>query len=153
MTAKEIMKKAVKLAKTFVGDWVARMALALKFVWREAKATVANESGAVRIGEKERGIRIGRLEKEHFEYGEFVLYEGEISIGRETEKAIEMKFAGTVTELTDAIEDGGEKTDEVIEKDIAIWLPKSQCRVENDVIIVPLWLVKKNYLGAYIAEV
>ena len=32
MNKKEIMKKAVALAKTMVGDWVARMALALKTV-------------------------------------------------------------------------------------------------------------------------
>lgn len=37
MNKREIMKKAVALAKTFVGDWVARMALALKTVWAEVK--------------------------------------------------------------------------------------------------------------------
>lgn len=37
MNKKEIMKKAVALAKTMVGDWVARMALALKTVWAEVK--------------------------------------------------------------------------------------------------------------------
>lgn len=37
MNKREIMKKAVKLAKTFVGDWVARMALALKIVWAGVK--------------------------------------------------------------------------------------------------------------------
>ena len=40
MNKREIMKKAVSLAKTFVGDWVARMALALKIVWAEAKKMV-----------------------------------------------------------------------------------------------------------------
>ncbi|PUF85771.1 MULTISPECIES: hypothetical protein [unclassified Geobacillus] len=40
MNKREIMKKAVKLAKTFIGDWVARMALALKIVWAEAKKMV-----------------------------------------------------------------------------------------------------------------
>ena len=40
MNRKEIMKKAVALAKTFIGDWVARMALALKIVWTEAKKMV-----------------------------------------------------------------------------------------------------------------
>ncbi|TCS80392.1 hypothetical protein [Tepidibacillus fermentans] len=37
MNKKEIMKKAVALAKTMIGDWVARMALALKTVWAEVK--------------------------------------------------------------------------------------------------------------------
>ncbi|UYL93719.1 hypothetical protein NIIg32_gp65 [Parageobacillus phage vB_PtoS_NIIg3.2] len=40
MNKREIMKKAVALAKTFIGDWVARMALALKIVWAEAKKMV-----------------------------------------------------------------------------------------------------------------
>ncbi|ANB66144.1 hypothetical protein GFC29_3863 (plasmid) [Anoxybacillus sp. B7M1] len=37
MTKKEIMKKAVALAKKMIGDWIARMALALKMVWAEVK--------------------------------------------------------------------------------------------------------------------
>lgn len=37
MTKSELMTKATKLAKTFVGDWVARMKLALKVVWAMVK--------------------------------------------------------------------------------------------------------------------
>jgi copper chaperone CopZ len=40
MNKREIMKKAVALAKTFLGDWAARMALALKTVWAEARKMV-----------------------------------------------------------------------------------------------------------------
>jgi hypothetical protein len=38
MNKHEIMKKAVELAKKMQGDWVARMALALKTVWKAVKA-------------------------------------------------------------------------------------------------------------------
>ena len=34
---KKVMRKAVKLAKKMTGDWIARMALALKIAWREVK--------------------------------------------------------------------------------------------------------------------
>src|SRR5690625_3254972 len=37
MTKKEIMTKAVELAKKMKGDWIARMALALRTVWAIAK--------------------------------------------------------------------------------------------------------------------
>lgn len=37
MTKSELMTKATRLAKTFVGDWVARMKLALKVVWAMVK--------------------------------------------------------------------------------------------------------------------
>ncbi len=38
MTKSEMMKKAIAMARTFVGDWSARMSLALKEVWKMAKA-------------------------------------------------------------------------------------------------------------------
>jgi hypothetical protein len=38
MNKKGIMKKAVELAKKMQGDWIARMALALKTVWKVVKA-------------------------------------------------------------------------------------------------------------------
>ena len=37
MKAKEVMKMAVKMAKKMEGDWIARMALALKAAWAIAK--------------------------------------------------------------------------------------------------------------------
>lgn len=40
MNKREIMKKAVALAKTFVGDWAARMALALRKVWAAVKVQI-----------------------------------------------------------------------------------------------------------------
>lgn len=106
---------------------------------------------AIKLNEKERAIRIGRLEKEYLEYDELVLYEGEIFIDRETEKAIKIKFTGLTTILTDSLKNGGERT-EVYEKVKSVWLPKSQCRIdiESDVIIIPLWLAEENCLGAYL---
>ncbi|MGG3879619.1 hypothetical protein [Bacillus smithii] len=100
---------------------------------------------------KERAIRIGQLEREYLEYDEFVLYEGEICIDRETEKAIKIKFAGSATILTDSLKNGGKRT-EVYEKVKSVWLPKSQCRIESDTIIIPLWLAEKNDLCAYLME-
>ena len=44
---KQVMKRAVELAKKMVGDWIARMALALRQAWKEAKTLVANERGSV----------------------------------------------------------------------------------------------------------
>jgi len=38
MSKKGIMKKAVELARKMEGDWIARMALALKTVWKAVKA-------------------------------------------------------------------------------------------------------------------
>ena len=37
---KEIMKRAHEIAKTLVGDWYARLALALRQAWKEAKTVV-----------------------------------------------------------------------------------------------------------------
>lgn len=113
---------------------------------------MAVKEGSIKLSKKERFIRIGQLEREYLEYDEFVLYEGEICIDRETEKAIKIKFTGSATILTDSLENGGKRTDEVYEKVKSVWLPKSQCRIESDTIIIPLWLAEKNDLCAYLME-
>ncbi|URJ36632.1 hypothetical protein MF625_001051 [Paenibacillus polymyxa] len=43
-----VMKEAVVLARTFTGDWIARMALALKTVWRKIKAKGAKTMETVK---------------------------------------------------------------------------------------------------------
>lgn len=100
---------------------------------------------------KEGIIHIGRIEKEYLEYDEYILYEGEICVDRETEKAIKIKFTGTVTILTGSLKNGGKRTDEVYEKVKTAWLPKSQCHIESNKIVIPMWLIEENYLGAYLS--
>ncbi|AEH46773.1 hypothetical protein [Parageobacillus thermoglucosidasius] len=60
INVRQVMKRAVELAKTMIGDWVARMALALRQAWKEAKAVVANEIGAIQLGEGEKALKIGK---------------------------------------------------------------------------------------------
>lgn len=57
---RQVMKRAVELAKTMIGDWVARMALALRQAWKEAKEVVTNEVGAIKLGENEKALKIGK---------------------------------------------------------------------------------------------
>lgn len=59
MNKREIMKKAVALAKTFVGDWVARMALALRKVWATVKAQIKKNA----VTEKQRNYLNALIEK------------------------------------------------------------------------------------------
>jgi len=47
---KEIMKRAHEIAKKMVGDWYARLALALRQAWMEAKTVVSGIAIEVRIG-------------------------------------------------------------------------------------------------------
>jgi len=54
---REIMKRAHEIAKTLVGDWYARLALALRQAWREAKNIV--EAINIRIN----GLTIGVVVK------------------------------------------------------------------------------------------
>lgn len=112
---------------------------------------MAVKEGSIKLSKKERAIRIGRIEKEYLEYDEYVFHEGEICIDRETDRAIKIKFTGTVTILTGPLKNGGKRTD-VYEKVKTAWLPKSQCRIESDTIIIPLWLAEKNDLGAYLYQ-
>lgn len=44
--SQKVFKKAVKMAKAFTGDWIARMKLALKIVWKQAKKTVKSFADA-----------------------------------------------------------------------------------------------------------
>lgn len=50
MTKREIMVKAVALAKKMEGDWIARMALALKAVWALAKKIAKKFETSLRFG-------------------------------------------------------------------------------------------------------
>ena len=52
MTKREIMTKAVKMAKKMQGDWVARMSLALKAVWIIAKKKAERFETSLEYGRK-----------------------------------------------------------------------------------------------------
>src|SRR5690625_530912 len=52
MTNREIMTMAVRLAKKMKGDWIARMALALKTVWAIAKKKVEKFETVLDYGRK-----------------------------------------------------------------------------------------------------
>jgi hypothetical protein len=54
---RKVMKRAVELAKQMIGDWAARMVMALRQAWKEAKVIVANERGAVGKVEIEKRIQ------------------------------------------------------------------------------------------------
>ena len=127
MNKREIMKKAVELAKQMIGDWVARMALALKKVWAEAKAVVANEVGAINVKEGYKVVKLGEFETELEEVLLFGskrkwIRKGTIEITRETEKAIqvEMKYTETYRNYKASGELRREKTED---KKHIEWLP------------------------------
>jgi CO dehydrogenase/acetyl-CoA synthase gamma subunit (corrinoid Fe-S protein) len=60
VNVRKVMKRAVELAKQMIGDWAARMALALRQAWKEVKTVVANEVGAIQLGADETALKIGR---------------------------------------------------------------------------------------------
>jgi len=151
MDKRQIMKKAVELAKQMVGDWVARMALALKKVWAEAKAVVANEIGAIKEGYKV--VKIGDFETEQEETlsrGAKRKWKrkGTIKIVRETEKAIqvEMRYTETYRNYKSSGDLLREKTEE---KRYIEWLPKSQIEIQNDYIFVKNWLTREKMIGIF----
>ncbi|BBW99028.1 hypothetical protein [Geobacillus subterraneus] len=153
MNKREIMKKAVELAKQMVGDWVARMALALKKVWAEAKAVVANEVGAINAKEGYKTVKLGYFETEQEETLMFGskrkwIRKGTIEITRETEKAIEveMKYTETYRNYKPNGELRREKTED---KKYIEWLPKSQIEVQDGYIFVKDWLTKAKMIGIF----
>jgi hypothetical protein len=153
MDKRKIMKKAVELAKQMIGDWAARMALALKKVWAEAKAVVANEVGAINAKEGYKAVKLGDFETEQEEIlikgsKRKWIRKGTIEITRETEKAvqIEMKYTETYRNYKANGELRREKTEA---KKYIEWLPKSQVELQNGYIFVKDWLVKEKMIGIF----
>lgn len=156
---KEVMQKAVELAKKMEGDWIARMALALKMVWALIKKGVKKMAEEIR--------------KEVDEYGDieitirrnngniptctrtFLLYEGERELhGRkirvervkETEKAVLFRFFDEDEFFT-----FDDMTEEEYMEEFAptAWLPKSQMGEYEGAIEIPQWLGKKKDIGHF----
>lgn len=153
MDKRKIMKKAVELARTMIGDWIARMALALKMVWAEAKKLVANEVGAINAKEGYKVVKLGDFETEQEEtliYGSKRQWirKGTIEITRETEKAIqvEMRYTETYRNYKPSGELRREKTED--QKYIE-WLPKSQIELQNGYIFVKDWIAKEKMIGIF----
>ena len=72
------------------------------------------------------------------------VFTGRVDIEKETDKAIYVVFRGTGKEYElDENDEIGGVVDEW-EWSEGHWLPKSQVKVENRVVYVPEWLVKKN---------
>ena len=154
MDKRKIMKKAVELAKQMIGDWAARMALALKMVWAEVKAVVANETGAINAKAKEgyKVVKLGDFEMEQEEVLEGPkrkwIRKGTIEITRETEKAIQVEMR--YTEIYRLYKTNGElrREEEKTEKYIE-WLPKRQVETQNGYIFVKDWIAKEKMIGIF----
>lgn len=152
MDKRKIMKKAVELARTMVGDWIARMSLALKMVWAEAKKVVANEVGAINVKEGYKPVKLGDFEMEQEEVLEGPkrkwIRKGTIEITRETEKAIQVEMR--YTEIYRLYRQNGElrREEEKTEKYIE-WLPKSQVETQNGYIFVKDWIAKEKMIGIF----
>lgn len=126
MNKRVIMKKAVALAKTFVGDWVARMALALKKVWAEAKAIVANEIGAIQLGEGEKALKIGK-HVVTFEYlGKTYTLDVTVKV-RQKKKEFDVELIGQ------RINHSHGDTTEIR---VTEFIPLGKARIEGDYIII-----------------
>ena len=153
MDKRKIMKKAVELAKQMIGDWVARMALALKKVWAEAKAVVANEVGAINVKEGYKVVKLGEFETEQEETlikgsKRKWIRKGTIEITRETEKAIQVEMR--YTEIYHLYKSNGELRREKTEaKKYIEWLPKSQIEVQDGYIFVKDWIAKEKMIGIF----
>ena len=149
MNKREIMKKAVELAKQMIGDWVARMALALRMVWAEAKKVVANEVG---VKEGYKAVKLGDFETEQEEDLQGPkrkwIRKGTIEITRETEKAIQvqMVYVETYRNYKASGELRREKTEA---KKYIEWLPKSQIEIQNEYIFVKDWIAKEKMIGIF----
>lgn len=130
---RKVMKRAHEIARKMVGDYIARLKMALKIAWAEIKTK------GVKVMEGFKRIQLGAVE---FKHG-LEVYKGEINIIKETDKAFFVEFEG-VMECYDILD---ETLEDVIEgKKVHYWLPKSQVKVEGNTIYVPEWLVKKNYI-------
>lgn len=150
MDKRKIMKKAVELARTMVGDWIARMSLALKMVWAEAKKVVANEVGAINVKEGYKAVKIGEFEMEQVLEGpkRKWIRKGTIEITRETEKAIQVEMR--YTEIYHLYKSSGElRREKTEDKKYIEWLPKSQIEVQDGYIFVKDWIAKEKMIGIF----
>ena len=153
MDKRKIMKKAVELAKQMIGDWVARMALALKMVWAEAKKVVANEIGAINAKEGYKAVKLGDFETEQEETLMFGskrkwIRKGTIEITRETEKAIQVQMVYVET-YRNYKPNGELRREKTEDKKYIEWLPKSQIEVQDGYIFVKDWLTKEKMIGIF----
>jgi hypothetical protein len=57
INVRKVMKRAVELAKDMIGDWMARMALALRQAWKEAKRIAADQTGSIKLMGSEKQIK------------------------------------------------------------------------------------------------
>ena len=137
---RKVMKRAHEIARKMVGDYIARLKMALKIAWAEIKR------GGVKVMEGFNRIVLG----EEIEYNGLEhmwgkeVYTGKVSIEKETEKAIYVVFRGVGKEYE--IDEDDKVVGVVDEWDWSqgFWLPKSQIKVEENVVYVPEWLAKKN---------
>ena len=137
---RKVMKRAHEIARKLVGDYIARLKMALKIAWAEIKTK------GVRVMEGFKRIVLG----EEIEYNGLEhmwgkeVYTGKVAIEKETEKAIYVVFRGVGKEYE--IDEDDKVVGVVDEWDWSqgFWLPKSQIKVEENVVYVPEWLAKKN---------
>lgn len=72
------------------------------------------------------------------------VFTGKVTIEKETEKAVFIKFKGVGKEYElDENDEVGEVVAEWSRSE-GYWLPKSQVKVEGNIIQVPEWLVEKK---------
>lgn len=152
MDKRKIMKKAVELAKQMIGDWAARMALALKMVWAEAKKVVANEVGAINVKEGYKAVKLGDFETEQEEDLQGPkrkwIRKGTIELLRETEKAIQVEMR--YTEIYRLYKSNGElRREKTEDKKYIEWLPKSQIEVQDGYIFVKDWIAEEKMIGIF----
>ncbi|MFD1066710.1 hypothetical protein [Oceanobacillus locisalsi] len=105
MNTTEIMSKAVANAKVMEGDWIAKMSLALKKAWKEAK--YAAQLAAKAMNEVV-SIKSWFIRKNFDQNEAYTLQTAEFEIIKETEKAYRLK----------AMTDFG---------NLFVWAPKSVC--------------------------
>ncbi|SFA54767.1 hypothetical protein SAMN05192569_105512 [Parageobacillus thermantarcticus] len=126
INVRQVMKRAVELAKTMIGDWVARMALALRQAWKEAKAVVANEIGAIQLGEGEKALKIGK-HVVTFEYlGKTYTLDVTVKV-RQKKKEFDVELVGQ------RINHSHGDTTEIR---ITEFIPIGKARIEGDYIII-----------------
>jgi hypothetical protein len=134
INVRQVMKRAVELAKAMIGDWAARMALALRQAWKEAKSVVSNELGCVRIGENETAIKIGQ-QNVTFEYkNQTFTLDVEVKV-LEKKKEIVVEISGKRINHSKDMEQQVERTANI---------PVEKARVENGHLIMSKEVAKKE---------
>jgi len=148
MSKREMMVEAHKMARRMVGDYVARLALALRTLWASAKKGVksvekliTNELGDIEVLSVEREEQVEKTGsskgwivsvKKLVRIGKSIILDTEydIKIVRETEKAILL----SVTEVED-------------DYTVETWVPKSVFNQTELGMEVEPWFAKKNRMG------